>query len=420
MLYLNDNYYDSEHFERCYRRFDAVAAISECKGRRLTVCLSDPVEWIALCLYVKARGGSVLPLHPTTPLEAARRLGRRSGSYALIFDQIERIELQPDSAAEVPPGLVQLSSGTTGEPKCIERSWEAIDRELEDYLEALPQAREMTPIIACPVTHSYGLICGVLASLARGQEAHVLTQLNPKYVLRKLAQLPQPLLYAAPTLLHVLTRLLPQGEKLFAVMTSGAVMPKAHFEALRERSVHLFQQYGCSEAGCVAINTDTRSACAMGRPLARYQVESGSSADAPSEVIIRGAEQAIYTRDLGYFDSDGVLHYLARIDDMINVAGINVYPKEVEDVVLTCEGVVDVVVFKRADPYAGERVCLQFVADRMVDEDELRRWCAEHLSPYQCPLEIAQVEEIPKLPNGKISRRLLADQVGHSAEQLSA
>ena len=64
-----------------------------------------------------------------------------------------------------------------------------------------------TPVIAAPVTHSYGLIAGVMVGLGRGRVPVVLDSANPKTILRQLAGIETPLLYAAPTLLHVLARL---------------------------------------------------------------------------------------------------------------------------------------------------------------------------------------------------------------------
>lgn len=426
MLYVNDSFYADSYFEDCYQRFDTIPAISDCRGKRLAICLNDTAEWLALCLYLKERGASVLPLHPTTPEEAARRTARASGSHVFIFRTLEQIEsLQPGTAI-VEPGLVQFSSGSTGEPKRIERSWESIDQELEQYHWTLIEARSMTPVIACPTTHSYGLICGVLAALRRGQQPRVLTQLNPKYVIKVMNALDEQqhkgLLYSSPTFLHVLSRLLPEGEKLHAVMTSGAVMPQSHFQLLRQKVTHLFQQYGCSEAGCIAVNTDTRTASAIGEPLDYWHLSAGRSAEEPEEIVVSklgpaGQGETISTQDLGYLDETGVLHFVSRIDDTINVAGINVYPQEVEDVILGFADIEDAVVFKKQDLYAGERVCLKVVSPVTVDLDALRNWCAQQLSPYQTPLEIQQVDHIAKLPNGKVNRKDLAAQAAQGASR---
>ncbi|MCE8044881.1 AMP-binding protein [Halomonas daqingensis] len=413
--------YSRDDIDRAVAALCRYPAIAAPQGRRLAVCLKDSFQWLALCLHLKAQGGSVLPIHPATPVEAARDLARETGCHHLLLDDGATLEvLTPKAecaAAEIAPGgeLIQLSSGTTGRPKTIVRSWAAIDRELESYIEAFPEAEGLTPIVACPITHSYGLICGVLAGLRRrqgqGPVPRVITNLNPRYILGTLRDHPRHLLYASPTLVSLLVRMLPQEQGLHTVMLSGAALPAALLETLHARARRVCQQYGCSEVGCIALAASADSPGLMGRPLGHLRVSAGHAAEAPEEirVVVEGAgERVIATRDLGYLDAQGRLHFLARLDDTINVAGINVYPGDVEDVFLRHPQIDDAVAFKRPDPYAGERVCLQFVAREPLGGEALRRWCRERLAPHQVPMLMEQVAYIDKLPNGKVSRQRLA------------
>lgn len=408
MFCVNDHRYGEREQQQFFQAFARHSLLGSARGKRIAACLADPAQWLALCLYLRQQGGSVFPIHPTTPREAAQRLARRAACHGLIFQDLEDSQLLDDRPADAAAVLLQMSSGTTGEPKCIERTWAAIDAEIQSYNAAFPAAGDLQPVVACPVTHSYGLICGVLAALARGQSPIVVTNMNPRYLLKRLAQCERPLLYAAPTLLTMLARLLPPGERLHAVMTSGALMSRGAFEELKRRSDHIFQQYGCSEVGCIALNPRTGAPHEVGYPLAHLKVSAGERAEVPAEIRVQLPGQAVPTRDLGYFDEDGMLCFLARLDDTINVAGINVYPQEVEDVVLEYADIQDAVVYKKADPYAGERVCLKFTAGVPVDTDRLRAWCATQLTPYQTPVDLLQVETLPRLANGKINRRQLA------------
>ena len=81
--------------------------------------------------------------------------------------------------------LVQMSSGTTGTPKCIERTWSSVEEEIESYVKTLPVDSLANSVVACPVTHSYGFICGVLACIRRGAKPVIITNSNPKYILKK-------------------------------------------------------------------------------------------------------------------------------------------------------------------------------------------------------------------------------------------
>lgn len=407
-LYVNDTAYGQSHFDQRYADFARLPELRGSRGRRLAVCLPDPAEWIALCLYLRDRGASIAPIHPSTPLEAARRLATRLGCHALLFGRVESAEAVVDREPDAEAALVQLSSGTTGEPKAITRTWASVDREVESYVGQFAEAATMTPLVACPVTHSYGLICGVLAALRRGAVPVIVTSVNPKYTIRRALACERSLLYGSPTLLNVIVRLLAEGDTLHAVMTSGAPLRKACFDELQRRSRYVFQQYGCSEVGCVTLNTDAREANELGVPLGHLRVTAGTRPEAAQEICVHVDQRVVATRDLGYFGERG-LCFVSRLDDTINVAGVNVYPDEVEEIILGFAGIEEAIVYKRADPYAGERVCLQFTACEEVDTGALRQWCATRLSPFQVPLELRQVDAIARLPNGKLNRRSLAE-----------
>ena len=414
MIYVNDDHYSRDFFTARFDYYDTLPVLRDCAGQRLAVCLTDTAEWIALCLFIKQKKGSVFPIHAATPLEAARRAAHRADCHQLLFHSLDNPIAMSERGSDAAGMLVQMSSGTTGEPKTIARTWESIDEEIASYIASFSLAATMTPVVACPVTHSYGLICGVLVALQRGVQPIVITQINPKYLLKKLRTQPQHLLYASPTLLNTLCQLLPADTRFHAVMTSGSVMPKPWFIALQQKTEFLFQQYGCSEAGCVALGQSLSAANAMGKPLPHVDLIAGANSDAPAEIVITKQGVNIFTQDLGYLDAQGELFFVARQDDTIIVAGLNVYPQEVEDVLLEYGPITDAVVYKRQDAYAGERACLKYVARESVDFNHLRAWCARHLAPHQVPHEFEQVDEIPRLPNGKINRKSLANAVAVS------
>jgi fatty-acyl-CoA synthase len=143
----------------------------------------------------------------------------------------------------------------------------------------------------------------------------------------------------------------------------------------------------------------------MGYPLPHVKVEAGDK-QTPSEIIIHTSSQTIYTKDLGYLEA-GVLSFLSRMDDTINVAGLNVYPQEVENVLMDEPRIVEAVVYKKQNKLSGERVCVQYVSTEPIEEMEVREWCRKFLAPHQIPMEFVPVQQIEKLPNGKVSRKKL-------------
>ncbi|MBL8561906.1 MAG: AMP-binding protein [Gemmobacter sp.] len=370
---------------------------------RIALHISDKAACLAQILRLRGAGASVYPIHPETPAEQALDLARRAGCTRLAGDQgvLDLQAMAPDCPGGV---LIQMSSGTTGAPKVIARSWAAIETEIAAYLQAFPEGAEHSPVIAAPITHSYGLIAGALVGMARGKAPVILDSANPLKILRQLAGIEAPLLYAAPALLHALARLAGPGKLPAAVMSSGTVLPQPWFDTIKAAARGVYQQYGCSEAGCLSLTTAPNAPEDMGLPLPHLRLLAGSSAPAP--VRVEGEGGALDTGDLGVIDGRGHLIFAGRAAEVIDVAGINVYPAEIERVALACPGVSDAVAFALPDATAHQRPGLAFTGTASVAALEVH--LAAGLSPRQRPLRLFAVEAMPRGPGGKVSRRELA------------
>lgn len=369
---------------------------------RVALHLGDSGDCLALILRLRDAGSSVHPIHPDTPPATALDLARRSGCNRIVTDQgVIALAQEPP---ETPGGaLIQTSSGTTGAPKIIARRWTEIATEIDAYVHAFPEAAAMTPVIAAPITHSYGLIAGVMVGQRRGHLPLVLTGANPRRILRHLAETPQPLIYAAPPLLQVLARLA-GTDGIHAAMSSGTVLPRPWFDLLGRSCRHLFQQYGCSEAGCVSIAAHPASPEDMGRPLPHLRVTAGRGAAGP--VHVETGCRSVETGDLGMMDGQGNLIFAGRVAEVIDVAGINVHPADLEAAALSLSGVDDAVAFAIADPVSHQRPALAYAGTPLPEA--LRAHLAQRLSPQQRPVRLFHLPVLPRGTNGKIARRELA------------
>lgn len=409
MIRIDDRLYDEAYFSTRSAELAAEIDLGAQDTGRYAVCFPETVDWLALFFAIRKAGASVLPIHPRTPYPAARKLAIGAGCDRLFYNSLTAEVLEPSDLLSAEGTLLQMSSGTTGAPKCVARNWTEIDAEIESYVATFREPEDMTPVIACPTTHSYGLICGILVALKRGQTPVIVNTANPKYLLKVLRETERPLLYSSPAILHTLARLMPAGEQIHATMTSGTLLPDPWFADIRAKSRFMFQQYGCSESGCIAINPDVKSAGDMGFVLPHLIAATGNSAEDTGEIVVSNGDGApIHTRDLGYRRADGMLVFVSRLDDMINVSGLNVYPKDVEDAVMAMPAVTDAVAFRKADRFAGERVALLFSAEVPVAQQVVREWCSRHLASHQLPMEIMQIDAVPRRANGKISRRDVA------------
>ena len=123
--------------------------------------------------------------------------------------------------------------------------------------------------------------------------------------------------------------------------------------------------------------------------------------DLTKEVIINGW---LHTGDIGYMDNEGFIYLNGRIKNIIVTGGINIYPEEVEEILLSYNGVQDVCVFGEEDEILGEIPVAKIVINRRIDCRELKKYCLERLSDYKVPVRFEVVDELSKTYNGKIIR----------------
>jgi len=118
----------------------------------------------------------------------------------------------------------------------------------------------------------------------------------------------------------------------------------------------------------------------------------------------------LHTGDIGFMDENGFVQIVDRKKDMVLVSGFNVYPNEVEDVIATHPGVIEVGVIGKPDEHSGEVVMAVVVKkDHSLTEEALRDYCRENLTSYKVPKCIVFTDELPKTNVGKILRRELRD-----------
>jgi long-chain acyl-CoA synthetase len=117
------------------------------------------------------------------------------------------------------------------------------------------------------------------------------------------------------------------------------------------------------------------------------------------------------TGDVGYLDAEGDLHLVDRVDDLIIVNGFNVYPREVENVLLEHPGVREAAAIGVPNPRSGEAVRAVLVATEGAapTAEEIVEHCATRLARFKVPVEIAMVDSLPHLPTGKLARRKLRE-----------
>jgi len=347
------------------------------------------------------------------------------------------------------------TSGTTGRPKGAVLSHRNLLFMSQCYYADIDPIDERdTHLLAAPVSHGAGLYA--LPFVLKGAHQIVLPHFDVADILAVIRQHPRVSMFAAPTML---TRLAHAPEtagadlaNLKTIYYGGGPMYVADLErALQLFGPRLYQLYGQGESPMTItglsqrLHADTRRLGSCGAPrtgvLVRV-VDDNDDEAMPGEVgevvtrsdcvmegywenpaandeTLRGGW--LHTGDLGSMDEEGFLTLRDRSKDMIISGGSNIYPREIEEVLLRHPDLVEAAIVGRPHPEWGEEV-VAFVVKRpeaQVPVEALDRLCLDHIARFKRPRHYRFVDSLPKNNYGKVLktelRRLLAERAGEQA-----
>lgn len=368
-------------------------------------------------------------------------------------DELERLMADgADEACVQPRGPTDVyryafTGGTTGKPKVVTLTMANEHAEVANFLiDLLPDIRPGdTMLHAAPVTHASGAF--FLPHLLRGARNVVLPRFQAGDFLDALERTKATATFAVPTMLAMIL----EEPNVEDVETSSlrclayGASPAA--PALLERTQAIFGRvlantYGQAEAPmtitCLKPDEHDGRLGSAGRAYTLAQlrvVDEGDTEvgpDEPGEVVTRGphvfagylnqpdeTEETLrngwlHTGDIGVLDEEGFLSLLDRKHDMIISGGYNVYPREVEDVLLGHPAVREAAVVGRPDDTWGETVHAVVATNTDIDGQDILDYAAERMTDYKRPRSIEIWSALPKSGAGKILRRNVRDRVGEA------
>jgi malonyl-CoA/methylmalonyl-CoA synthetase len=337
------------------------------------------------------------------------------------------------------PALLCYTSGTTGRPKGAVITHDNLAGTVLALHEAWHWSRSDVLLHALPLFHIHGLIVAQLGALYAGACAIWMARFEPQIALTMMANC--TVFMGVPTFYHRILAL-PQTVSAdlsgMRLLTSGsAPLPAQAHAALQARfGQRILERYGMTEAGIVLSNPydGERRPGAVGFPLPGVSVrlvdaETGLEVvdGAVGEIQIRGPgvipgylnlpEQTaaafcdgwLCSGDLARRDADGYICIVGRAKDLIITGGLNVYPVEVERILLEHSGVSAVAVVGIPDAEWGERVVAAVipVAGVAVASEALIAFARQHLAPYKCPRMVRLVDDFPRNAMGKVQKARL-------------
>ncbi|HEU5486607.1 MAG TPA: long-chain fatty acid--CoA ligase [Microlunatus sp.] len=335
--------------------------------------------------------------------------------------------------------VILYTSGTTGNPKGAELSHDNLGSNVRTDLDTLmPLGPGDVVFGGLPLFHSFGQTCGLNAAIAGGACLTLLPKFDGEESLRIVAEDGVTVFLGVPTMYMGLLAVPDPGRfdttKLRLAASGGASLPvEVLYEVQRRFGFQLLEGYGLSETSPIAsFNHPDRPAKpgSVGLPIRGVEFQLWGPDDTEvaegevGEIVIRGenvmkgywnnpdatAEAMrggwFHSGDLATRDADGFYFIVDRKKDMIIRNGMNVYPREVEEVLYTHPAVAEAAVFGVPDALHGEEIaCLVGLKDGVAaTEDEIRDFVRDKIAAYKYP-RIVRFGPVPKGPTGKILKR---------------
>jgi long-chain acyl-CoA synthetase len=343
---------------------------------------------------------------------------------------------------------VLYTSGTTGRPKGVVHGAQASAEVMEMTQDALAGMWGYLPsdvhLAAGPLYHS-GPSGYCNNSLYVGGTVVIMESWDPREFLRLVETHRVTTSFLTPA--HFIRILeVPEAERrrfdtssLRHVIHAGAPCPRVVKQQMIEAfpTTEIWELYGASEGGATRVSSYEWSMHpgTVGRPWPGVEI---TIRDPESRTVQpTGEDGLVYVRpsygqfhyhnddtktseawfdgdftvgDIGHLDDEGYLYLTDRRADMVIRAGVNVYPREVEEVLYAHPDVVDCAVFGIPDDRDGEHLKAMVEARVDIGEDELHSFCQARLDPYKVPSVIEFCEELPRDANGKVLKRQLRDE----------
>jgi long-chain acyl-CoA synthetase len=365
----------------------------------------------------------------------------------LVAGQPSRFDTVATAAEDT--AVILYTSGTTGQPKGAELTHAnmVLNARLCDRL--YPTTEPDVQLLTLPLFHSFGQSVQLNAGFYTGSTLVLVPRFSPVEALRLMQQHQVTVFAGVPTMYWAMLGvdeaqlggidLAAIADRLRIAVSGGSAMPLEVLRRFEERfGVRVLEGYGLSETSPVAtFNRLDRPSKpgTVGLPVWGVSVRVVDDDDndvptgEPGEIVVKGhnvmkgylgrpeATAAalrggwFHTGDIGTLDEDGFLSITDRVKDMIVRGGFNVYPREIEEVLMTHPAVSLAAVLGVPDDRLGEEVkaFVVLAAGATVTADELVAWSKQQMADYKYPRQIAFLDELPMNATGKILKRELRD-----------
>ena len=399
------------------------------KGDRLCVYLANRIELIDVHLACIKLGVIFVPInilyrdreiaHITNDAEPRLTI-TEAELPQLTSDRDDRpIE---DLDGDMPAAII-YTSGTTGASKGAVLTHNNFAANAVNLLTMWQITDRDRFLLALPLFHIHALGNGLHCWLASGCRMRLLERFDHRIAIDEFRDFRPTLFFGVPTIYVRLLDTRPEiareiGQRMRLFVSGSAPLPVPVFERFRELfNQTILERYGMTETFMTLSNpyVGERRAGTVGFPLPGISVRIDDG-----ELFVRGpnvfagywrrpdpfVDGWFRTGDLATRSADGYYTLLGRKSDLIISGGFNIYPREIEELLLEQPGVSEAAVVGVADDVRGE-VPIAFIVATSFDADSLERACRDNLASFKVPRRFVQVDSIPRTALGKVQKHLL-------------
>ena len=453
---------------------ELISARGIAPGDRVGIWLKNCPEFVSVLCGILQAGAVVVPINNFLKPDEVAYILKDSGAKVLISEtamvegttrlreaipglQILNIEAigRSDSAptrennqTEQDLAVIIYTSGTTGRPKGAMLSHGNLLHNVESCRKVLEAVSFDRFAVLLPMFHSFMLTVGILLPICVGGSLVLIKSLNPpKNIIAEILRNQATILPAIPQLFRTLANApLPPNLPLRLCISGAAPLPVEVLKEFNARfPIPLLEGYGLSEASPVVTMNPIPGpwkAGSIGLPIPDVEVtiqnELGEilKIGEVGELCVRGGNvmlgylnqpeetrkvmrgEWLLTGDVGYKDDDGYIYITDRKKDMLLVNGINVYPREVEEIIYQFPGVKEAAVVSRPDQRKGEQpVAFVSVNDgATIESKALVQFLRGKLADYKVPRNITILPALPRNATGKVLKTTLREMARASKE----
>ena len=440
------------------------------KGDHVWLLLANCIDFVVAIMAISQCGAVALPLNPLSgPMEVEGYAAVAPPRFVLLDSNLARPEMREviaswenreDRIASMGANIVLIAvdqnahadarnadpdialtlftSGTTGKAKGVPLTANGLLQSAYDSCESLQFTSDDEILCPLPMFHVFGLVVGLLASWHAGAAVRLIPRFVPGDVLGHMLG-GATVFVAVPAMASALLAAAEQVDadvkqhRIRLVATGGAPLESALAQRFSDRfGVMPLQGYGMTEtSGIISLPRPGQAGRGCGWPVASIELELrareafADARDGRGEIWIRGpqvirsylgqastpeqfdADGWFNTGDIGVVDPNGEVVLVGRSKDLILRGGMNVYPQEIESVLLQHPAIASAAVVGRPDRELGEEVVAFVIARSKVEPEEIVKFVRDRVALYKYPREVHLVESLPITPAGKIMRHLL-------------